>query len=257
MNRLGCFFLDSNIILAEIFGEKARTGRINVLKTDAEHYKIPCYTSESVKQEIKEKIYSICDFLGRKIKDVLLERIKESRTRRKLSLDDPITAEDIKVLEDIISVHHKIMSDKYPGKFLIPTPLATIEEWIIKMIDEKLRSKERVSFMSFREIIVQKIIETVVSFEDFYNYLLEFEEGYIKISKEKPDASVIQKLESIGVHDPDSKHIASAIAHQRSKNEKTVYVTIDYRTILSKKEQILNNLNLECSDPLYAIYHLI
>jgi len=253
----GCFFLDSNIILADIFGEKARAERINVLKKDAEHYKIPCYTSKSVKEEIKDKVDELCDFLGRSIKDVLLERLKESRTRRKVSSDDPISAEDIKELENIVSEYHKIKLRKYPGKFLLPTPLAAIEEWIIRMIGEKMRNKERVSFTDFREIIIQEIIKTVVTFNDFYNYLLELEEGYIKTIEDEPNPSIMERLKKFGIHDPDSKHIASAIAHQRSKNEKTVYVTIDYRTILSEREKILSAFNLECSDPLYAIYHLM
>jgi len=237
--------------------EQTRIKRINMMKTDAEYYNIPCYMPESVKVEVYDKVMEVCDFLGNKIVGVIKTALEDSRRRRNVSLNASITSKDIRVLEDVISEHHKIKVKSDPRRFLLPTPLTVIEEWIIEMISDKMRKRETVSLTEFESEIIKEIIKTVSTFEEVYQ-LLELEEGYIKISKDQPDPSVKEKLEKLAnVHDPDSKHIASAISHQEAKKEKTIYVTLDYKTILSNREKIWKMFRLECCDPLYAIYHLI
>lgn len=124
--------------------------------------------------------------------------------------------EDIRALENIIFEAHEVRAKGDPRKFLPPSPLAVIEEWIVEMISDKIRKNEKISLFDFLADIIKEIIKTVSTFEEKYQYLLEDEKEYIKASKEQFDPTVIKRLEDeADLHPPDSIHVASAIAHPK------------------------------------------
>jgi hypothetical protein len=59
-----------------------------------------------------------------------------------------------------------------------------------------------------------------------------------------------------GIHAPDSDHIAFAVLNLILYPEKTIFVTLDFKTIVSKRDLVKVNHKIECCDPLYTIHHI-
>lgn len=95
----GCFHLDSCVILAEILSEYQ--SRMEKFRKDVSAFAIPCYVSESVQKECREKLERNTNFVGdifRKMVEAYLQGV--SVQRKNLSL--PPSYEDIKILEDML-----------------------------------------------------------------------------------------------------------------------------------------------------------
>lgn len=250
---VGCFFLDCNIILSDIL--KQSTSRIEKLKQDAEFHRIQCYISNSVKDEINEKVQRTCDYLGRIVRDVIRTELVEDRTKKGVSLESQMTSDDVKVLERLFSsMQDAARMTRIP---LIPA-ISIVEEWAISYLGEKFDKGEAVNIHDFEVELTKKLLETSSSIQDPYDYIVEFERAYVKTKTLSPDPTVLSALQSVGMHKPDDLHVASAFRYQTDTGEKTVFVTLDYETILARRFVILNKLGIaiECCDPLYALHHL-
>lgn len=248
----GCFFLDANVVLSDIV--KENTNRIEKFKKDAYNYGILCYISNSVKEEIKEKIQRTTDFLGNILRQTIKYQLEEFRKKRKISLSDPIDPDDIKALEVLFSYYHDTIRKT---KTAMPTPFSIVEEWIISFLGEKIDKGIAINIDELLAELVKNLLKITSSITDLYDYLVEFEKGYLKVKNISPDSRLIRSLEQLGFHKKDATHIASVILYQLQTNEKAVFVTLDFSSILSKREELRKKLKLECSDPLYAIYHLM
>lgn len=250
----GSFFLDTNIILSEILHEY--NPRIEKLKHDSELHKIPCYISDSVKKETYDKVEETCNFLGTIVREAIKYSLEESRNKRKVSLDSPMTSEDLKALEESFSLLH---GSAQATKISLESPIALVEEWAITFLGEKLDKGEPINALQFLIELSKKVLTTTSSMEDPYDDIVEFERSFVKTITIVPDSSIIDALNSIGIHEPDNVHIASAFLHQAESGEKIVFCTLDYRSILGRRHLIWNQLKIkiECCDPLYALHHLV
>lgn len=251
-SSIGCFFLDTCVLISDILNENSP--RIEKFKRDIDSHGIPCYFSDSVEREIEKKVKDTTDFLGKAIKDTISIHLEDSRERRRIPVSDPMTNDDIKALEELF---FGFQSAVRSTSFALPNPLSLVEEWVISYLSEKLDKGITITISDFVMELVKSILRLTSSIQDSYDYLVTFEKSYIKKKTVPLDARLTSSIETLGIHTPDSDHIASAIISQGVGKEKTVFVTLDFSTILSKRDNIWTNFKIECCDPLYALHHLV
>ena len=178
----------------------------------------------------------------------------DSRKKRNIPPTAPMDSKDVKVLEDLFFYYQNAVRTTKVG---LPSPVSEIEEWAISFLGEKLDKGVAIDVNQFLLELIKNLLKLTSSIEDLYDDLVTFQKSYVKKKSVTADASTINQLQAIGVHDPDYYHIASAISHQNSNNEKTVFVTLDYSSILTRRHIIRKKLRIECCDPLYALHHLV
>lgn len=249
---VGCFFLDTCIILSDILREN--TPRIEKLKQDSSFHAVPCYISDSVENESYKKVKETCIFLGDVVRETMRYSLLDSRGKRNIPPTAPMDSNDVKVLEDLFSYYHNAVRTTKIG---LPSPVSEIEEWAISFLGEKLDKGVAIDVNQFLLELVKNLLKLTSSIEDLYDDLVTFQRSYVKKKSVTVDASTINQLQAIGVHEPDYYHIASAISYQTNSKEKTVFVTLDYTSILDKRYKIRKQLRIECCDPLYALHHLV
>jgi len=249
----GCFFIDSNIILSEIL--KQNKPRIDKFKRDVDFHGIPCYISESAKRECDTKIETTLNFLGTIIRESIKLALEESRRNRRISITSPISSDDIIALEKSFSTLHGATRAIQLPLF---SPIQIVEEWAVAFLGEKLEQGVSIDIRQFLVELVKKLLALTSSIEDPYDELVTFERRFAKKINVVVDASIVDLLDrGMGIHEPNATHIASAISHQTNSNEKTVFVTLDFGSIIRRQDEIKRLLNIVCCDPLYAIYHLM
>jgi len=136
------------------------------------------------------------------------------------------------------------------------SPIGFVEEWSVTFLGEKLEQGEAIDIAQFSLELVKKILLLTSSIEDPYDELVTFEGKYAKNINVTVDNPIVRSLNLMEIHEPDATHIASAVSHLNSTKEKTVFVTLDYRTIIRRQDDIKRLMHIVCCDPLYAIYHL-
>jgi len=249
---IGCFFLDTCVILSDIL--KENTPRIEKLKKDVNLHNIPCYISDSVKQEIYEKIKQTSDFLGKVIRETIKFHLEDFRKRNKIPLTDPMTSNDIKALEDLFSYYYNALKITKVG---LQNPISLIEEWTISFLGEQLDKGVKINIKQFLRELIKKLLELTSYIEDLYDELITFQRKFVKVKNITLDSRIVLVVKSIGIHKKDCDHIASAVTYQIREREKVVFVTLDFSSILEKRHLIQKQLDLECCDPLYALHHLV
>lgn len=243
--------MDTCIILSEILNEN--TPRIEKVKKDVHTNNIPCYICDSVKQECDKKIETTLDFIGIVVRESVKFTLEESRRIRRLSTDSPITPEDIISLEKLFSsIHGAARATQLP----LLSPIRIIEEWAVTFLGEKLEQGVSISTPELLVELVKKLLALTSSIQDPYDELVTFERSFAKKISVTVDQPIVDSLHTIGIHELDATHIASAVAHETNSHEKTVFVTLDYGSIIAKQHEINRIVNVVCCDPLYAIYHL-
>lgn len=251
-SSIGCFFLDSCIILSDILSQS--TSRIEKLKKDSAFHKIPCYFSDSVEQETHRKVEETSDFLGNIVRETIQYHLEEPRNRRKIPLSDPMNSNDAKDLEDLFSWYNSAIRRNKLG---LPSPVGLIEEWAISYLSDKLDKKVAVTIDVFLRELVANLLKLTSNIEDSYDDLITFQKGFVRKKNVTLNPQITPALKALGIHAADSDHIAAAIANQTTTTDKTVFVTLDFATILERRHLINKQFGLECCDPLYALHHLV
>jgi len=232
---------------------KENTSRIEKVKKDVNTYTIPCYICDSVRLECDKKIENTLNFLGTIVRESVKFALEESRRIRRISVDSPITSEDIIALEKLFSsLYGAARATQLP----LLSPIRIIEEWVVAFLGEKLGQGSSTSISQFLVELIKKLLALTSSIQDPYDELVTFETSFARKITVIVDQPIVDSLHGMGIHEPDATHIASAVAHQTNNNEKTVFVTLDYDSIIAKQNEIKRVVNIVCSDPLYAIYHL-
>lgn len=248
---MGCFFLDTCIILSEVLREN--TPRIEKFKNDVETYSVPCFVCDSVRIECAEKIEATLNFLGNVVRESVRFAPEESRRNRRIPADSPITSEDIIALGNLFcQLHGSARAAQLP----LINPIRIVEEWAIAFLGEKLQEEGSTSIPEFLVELIKKLLALTGSIQDPHDELVTFETSFARKISVVVDQPIVDSLCTIGIHEPDATHIASAVANQTKSHEKTVFVTIDYGSIIAKQDHIKRTINIACCDPLYAIYYL-
>ena len=159
---------------------------------------------------------------------------------------------DLLALEDLFSICHNTARSR---RLSLIKPLNVVEEWAIGFIGDKLNNGDKISVNDFLVELSKKLLETTSKIEDLYDNLIEFELGHIKTKVIPVNGLLVNMIHDEGVHTPDDVHVAVAYTYQVSNNEKVVFVTQDYGVISKKTNLFRQNVAIELSDPLYAVYH--
>jgi hypothetical protein len=247
----GCFFLDTCILISEILNEKNE--KIEKFKKDALSNKIPCYFSDSVENETQKKVTDTINYIGSSLKDIILTHLTASRRRRRKSISDPIDNDDIKALEDLFNTCH---STARASGLTLPNPLVHIETWVISYLSDVLAKGMPMSINYFIKELVKSVLTFTIAIQNAIDYLITYQQGFVKKQTVASNVALSVAINNAGIHNPDNDHIASAITYQSASSTKTIFVTLDFTTILRRRKSIHRNFGIECSDPLYAFHHL-
>jgi hypothetical protein len=136
-------------------------------------------------------------------------------------------------------------------------PIALIEEWTIPFLADILDKGIKMDIGGFLRELVKSLLKLTSEIQDLYDDLVTFQRGFVKTCSVTTDSRIVSAVENLGVHKPDSDHIASAIIHQTGTKEKTVFVTFDVKTILDFRDELRRQYHLESCDPLYALHHIV
>lgn len=247
----GYLFLDTSVVLAEILKENA--SKISKLKNDVNAYKIPCFISDSVRDECKEKVEGTINAVGYIVKNTIKLSLEEARKRRGVQQDFPIDSYDVIELERVFSN----LYSKMKGTYKFTTPIQIIEEWTISFLQTTLEKGKPVTVNQFILELVKSLLKVSSIIQDPYDELITFEKGFINVINSKLDQKIINELLLIGVHETDAKHIAAAFDYNLRSHKKIVFVTFDYGTIIRNRSKIKAKVGIVCCGPLYAVHYLI
>ncbi len=136
-------------------------------------------------------------------------------------------------------------------------PITLIEEWTIPFLADILDKGIKTDIDGFLMELVKSLLKLTSEIGDLYDDLVTFQRGFVKTCSVTTDSRIVSEVETLGIHKPDSDHIASAIIHQAGTSEKTVFVTFDVRTILDFRDELRRQYNVESCDPLYALHHIV
>lgn len=238
-------------MLSSILGQNAQ--RVEKLKKESSSHKIPCYICDSVQQETSKKVKETSDFLGNVVRETMKYQLEECRQKHNIPVSDPMTTDDILALEDLF---YYFYDNQRKTKVGLTAPIALIEEWTIPFLADILDKGIKMDIDGFLRELVKSLLKLTSEIEDLYDDLVTFQRGFVKKCNVTTDSRIVSEVETLGIHKPDSDHIASAIIHQTGTKEKTVFVTFDFRTILDFRDELRRRYNIESCDPLYALHHI-
>jgi hypothetical protein len=239
-------------VLSSILGQNAQ--RVEKLKKDSVSHKIPCYICDSVQQEISKKVKETSDFLGNVVRETMKFQLEECRKKHNIAVSDPMTTGDILALEDLFYYFYDSQKKTRVG---LIAPIALIEEWAIPFLADILDKGIKMDIDGFLRELVKSLLKLTSEIGDLYDDLVTFQRGFVKACSVATDSRIVTEVEALGIHKPDSDHIASVIIHQVGTKEKTIFVTFDVKTILDIRDELRKRYNIESCDPLYALHHIV
>jgi hypothetical protein len=251
--RKRCFFLDSCVALAEILGENREV--MEKFKTDVQKRGIYCYLSDSVVAECDKKLSFSQTFFEKVFQTVAEVHFNECRTRLGMKSDDPLRKEDYLIFAGLFTELRKAMSP------IFAKPLRTLEIKMVLALEDTLRKGVKLDFSVFLNGFIAQAMVLAAHLKIQKVKYITNEQGFFKKKSIAPDKATSEKLLSslhYSKYDPfhkdDSDNISSAWAYRQSMGEDTVFVTLDFRSVLFYAEEIFNVINLRCADPLYAVH---
>jgi hypothetical protein len=248
---VGCFFLDACVVLSEILGQNP--SRMEKMKKDVHFHSISCYVSNSVETETRNKVQKTSDFLGSIVRDTIQYHLEENRRKRNIPLSNPMDSNDVNALEDLFSWYN----EEIRKNNVLTSPVSLVEEWAISFLADKLDRRVSITIDTFVSELVKKLLQLTSDIENSYDNLITFEKSFARKIKIVPHSSTISAVEALGLHEPDCDHVAAALENQQTTKQKMVFVTLDFATVLDKRDELRKNLGIVCSDPLYAAHHLV
>lgn len=165
----GCFHLDSCVILAEILMEYQ--SRMDKFRKDVLTYAIPCYVSESVQKECKEKLEKNTNFVGDTFRKMAEANLQGVQVQRK-SLSSPPTYEDIKVLEDMFILLYRNLKPLD----ILQSPLQAIEEWVVQFLEKEISHPSALSIEAFIKKMIGLYLMKMANIEAAYEQLVDNEQ---------------------------------------------------------------------------------
>jgi hypothetical protein len=253
----GSFFLDSSVVISEILGENET--RMCKFKQDVNRHNISCFFSDSVATEIEEKINKTIKFLEFVLKDVIIKYLEGIILKPRDLSKSEISNEDLKTLQYAFLTVNRAARDFD----LLNDPFQAIEEWVIEKLEKEVEKPKKTFVSDFILFITAKIIEAITKLNsDLENYL-EFENGFFNRYSEGTDETITKILINQGkysIKKQDALNISIISTYQNKTNNKAVFLTFDYSSILLFWE-ILQDRNpeimkIDCCDPIYGLSFL-
>ena len=219
------------------------------------NHHLDCFFPDSVGSETERKIKDTIDFLGNTIKTCLISELENSRNNRHVPLTDPITVEDIKLLKPYFTA---IMAAAR-AQGVLTNPVSLIEEWIVLNISQKLEKGTNFTISELARELVTNVLKIAMNVQNAFDNLVTLQTSFIRKMVTPVDnrlPRIIAEIEMLGIHAPDSDHIAKAALHQILTAKKLSLLPSTLETILNKRNALKRDQDIQCCDPLYAFHHL-
>ena len=250
----GCIFVDACVAFAEILDENPDV--MNKLKSDIQSKNIQCYISSSAIGECMRKLNYTERFFNNVFRTFAEGYFNDCRLQEGRSPNEPISKSDFKIFEKLFN---QLRLTTHP---LLQKPLKELEKNMVFVVEDLLRKKEKIDFGSFLRKFEGQALLLSAHLRIQSIRLFEKEQGFFKKSDILPDARIsdslmnnVQISRNYPFHEDDADNISSAWAYMNKNGFNTVFVTFDFRTIISHAEDIYRLIKLQCTDPLYAIYY--
>lgn len=227
------------------------------LKLDIHRRSMPCYISTSAINECIHKLDFTENFFGNVFRTFAEGYFSNCRQQQGKSTNDPITKDDFRVFASLFNEFRKTIGS------VLQKPLRELEKEMILNVEQILRARAKIDFSSFLQgFIAQALLLSahlrIQKVKFFVN-----EQGFFKKNNIMPNANIANRLMAnvnssprFPFHREDADNISSAWAYMNKSGEKTVFASFDFRTIISHAEEIFKLINLQCTDPLYAVHYL-
>ncbi|MHA1581998.1 MAG: hypothetical protein ACTSYM_05860 [Candidatus Baldrarchaeia archaeon] len=237
------FYIDSCIPLSLLFEQPFKTDVEKFLE-DVEKNNLQCFMPTSVSKECEEIISKLSDLTKKTLKGVI------ARFEIERGKDPKISKKDFLALEEYFSSRFWGRS----GKSTEQEILRTIQSWFIRKVEEKLTTEKEISIS---EVAMEILNENI---KIFLRKQALFEELMFKYWSEidiKPNLDVMKVLEdNVKIkNQKDREHLASVMQHSWEHNSWPIFVTTDYKDILTKSMELRKWL-IHCSYPLFAVHWL-
>lgn len=252
MRQTCCFFLDSSVLFSSFFGKFK--SRIEKFWSARKINGIPCYISSSVEKECDERMEDILNFIG---EDILLLKMHIGGEKCKTQHEIILGEQDLILIELLIKDRFNELSQKAKSEGrripeLEQEFLRTLEESLVEFLEGKFKENASLRMNEIDNFLARCLDEFLVIKEAFK----EYRKGLGQITEVEPDSKMVESVKKLGVPTKDSSHIVSAMQYAEKKKLSTVFVSVDYRTILCFQEELYQNFKVQASDPIYAYYHL-
>lgn len=245
----GCFYVDSCVIFSEILGQNQQ--KMKKLRKDVLANKIDCYISESVDDEVAEKIQRTINFLGNILKETIIVYLEDSITNPRDLMTIKPTNNDIHILKEAflaINVNIRHLN-------LVTDPFRMVEEWLVEKFDDEISKKSKQTIGMIIIFLTKIILQEIVKINSNYERIVKLEADYIRNSNQTPDSYINAELQRLGIHRPDSDHISVMKSHFSNTTENAIFLTLDFG-IIRKWELIKNYCDIIVCDPIYGLSHL-
>ena len=238
------------MLLARVFEEFKN--RVQKFQRDVKEHSIRCLVPSSVAEEGENKLNEVINFVGRVLRELII-----AFKARSLSAQVPIERLELK-RGDALFFEQFFMNKfrqitKAGRRDGLIRRLREVEVAIIQLFEEKMLGRESILLGELMKEITAEVIRVSHDLKSRYRQILSDYE-HVEIT---PDPILLEKARRLGLDSPgDADHIASAATYARREGIRVVFVSLDYKDIISRSHEIKKELNVDCSDPLYAIYHL-
>ena len=237
------------MLLARLFEEFKN--RIQKFQKDVKEYSIRCLVSSSVAEEGENKLDEIINFVGGVLRELIIA-FKAKSVTAQVPIDRlELKRNDALFFEQFFMDRFRQITEAGRRDGLIRR-LREVEVTIIQLFEEKMLGRESMLLGELMREITTEVIRVSHDLKSRYRQMLSDYE-YIEIT---PDPILLEKAKKLGLASPgDADHIASAATYARQEGIRVVFVSLDYKDIVGRSRKIRRELNVHCSDPLYAVYH--
>lgn len=249
--KRGCIFLDACVVFAEILGENSDV--MEKFKQDIKRKGISCYLSETARSECENKIARSQVFFEKAFRVFTVGQFSFLRKGKGKAPDAPLRRSDLTILATLFNEIRK----STPA--ILQKPLRMLEVKMVKSVEAAVRQKKKKDFESFMQGFIGNALVEAASLKIQKVKLITNEQGFFRKHSALPDSRItdllLQKIHGSRrnpFHKEDAENISSAWSHMNSNNQKTVFASFDFRSIIAHAENIFKLINLHVVDPLYA-----
>jgi cysteinyl-tRNA synthetase len=228
--------LDSSILISDFFEHfKPRIEKLFVLKS---RYNVNCRISSSVEEECLEKLENLLNFIGENTTLLKMHIAGEkSRNQNEIIIEEPdIILIELLMRDRFNKLSQKARTEGRPSPEIEQELLRILEETLVDFLEEKLKSSAILRMEEIDAFLAKCL-------KDFLQIRNAFREQMKQIALKTdidPDSELVDEIKKLGIPKKDSIHIASAMQFAATNNLSTVFVTVDYKTIINFQEQLYN-----------------
>ncbi|MBM1154608.1 hypothetical protein DRN94_001870 [archaeon] len=236
-------------MLARLFEEFK--SRIQKFQRNVKEHSLQCLVSSSVAEEGESRLNEVINFVGGVLRELVIA-FKARSVTAQVSIDRlELRRSDALFFEQFFMDKFRQITRTGRRDGLIRR-LREVEVAIIQLFEERMLGRESILLGELMREITTEVIRVSHDLKSRYRQILSDYE-YIEIA---PDPALLEKAKKLGLASPgDADHIASAATYAHQEGVRVVFVSLDYKDIVSRSHEIRRELNVHCSDPLYAIYH--